>query len=128
MATDVSPDVRTRMVDDSLRDVRQARKALDEVMVEVVELDRKCRMFDAGILTFDAGILTNESLKLHDELAGKLEEATKLAQAFMADLDEARACATDDYPLRDANLDDSDQPIEPSSERRAENVHCPLWK
>lgn len=121
MATDVSPDVRTRMVDDSLRDVRQARKALDEVMVEVVELDRKCRMFDAGILT-------NESLKLYDELTGKLEEATGLAQALMADLDEARACATDNYPLRDANLDDSDQPIEPSSERRAEDVHCPLWK
>lgn len=121
MATDVSLDVRTRMVDDSLRDVRQARKALDEVMVEVVELDRKCRMFDAGILT-------DESLELYDELTDKLEEATRLAQALMVDLDGARACAADDYPLRDANLDDSDQPIEPSSERRAENVHCPLWK
>lgn len=121
MATDVSPDVRTRMVDDSMRDVRQAHKALDEAMAEVVELDKKCRILDAGILT-------DESLDLYDELTGKLEEATKLAQAFMADLDEARACATDDYPLRDVNLDDSDQPIEPSSERRAENVHCPLWK
>ena len=121
MATDVSPDVRTRMVDDSMRDVRQARKALGEIMVEVVELDKKCRILDAGILT-------DESFDLYDKLTGKLEEATKLAQALMADLDEARACATDDYPLRDANLDDSDQPIEPSSERRAENVHCPLWK
>lgn len=121
MATDVSPDVRTRMVDDSMRDVRQARKALDEAMAEVVRLDGKCRMLDAGILT-------DESLELHGELTGKLEEAAGLAQALMADLDGARACATDDYPLRDANLDDSDQPIEPSSERRAENVHCPLWK
>ena len=121
MATDVSLDVRTRMVDDSLRDVRQARKALDEVMVEVVELDRKCRMFDAGILT-------DESLELYGELTDKLEEATRLAQALMVDLDGARACAADDYPLRDVNLDDSDQLIEPSSERRVENVHCPLWK
>ena len=121
MATDVSPDVRTRMVDDSMRDAVQARKALDEAMVEVVELDKKCRMLDAGILT-------DESLDLYDELTGKLEEATRLAQALMVDLDGARTCATDDYPLRDVNLDDSDQLIEPSSERRAENVHCPLWK
>lgn len=121
MVTDVSPDVRTRMVDDSMRDVIQARKALGEAMAEVVELDEQCRMLDTGILT-------DESFDLYDKLTGKLEEATKLAQALMADFDEARACATDNYPLRDVSLDGSDQPIEPSSERRAENVHCPLWK
>lgn len=120
MTTDVSPDVRTRMVDDSMRDVRQAHEALGKAMAEVVELARQCRMLDAGILT-------DESIDLYDELTGKLEEATKLAQALMADLDEARACATVDYPLRDVDLDDGGQPIEPSSERRAENVHCPLW-
>lgn len=99
MATDVSPDVRTRMVDDSMRDVRQVYKALDEAMAEVVELDEKCHMPDAGILT-------DESLDLYDELTGKLEEAAGLAQALMDGLDKARACATGDYPLRDANPGD----------------------